>query len=254
MKKNAFVLLLSLFIVLAFSLLTYAESQKELQGKIHLDNHKKIAMNSKEYIPLEKIADILNSSHNWSLSSNEIHGYLDGDYFTTSDFVIAYGDLYLPLEFFERKFNIMIKISGNNYFVYVIKNYFPERTDDLELELNTDKKIYEKNDPIAISILLLNKSNEKKILKFNSSKKYNITVKRNNRVIWNSSKDKAFLQVISYKEIEENGHLLYTTVLNPGKFNTENPLFLPSANYSIIVEIETMNKGVIREELNIKIK
>ena len=127
MKKNVlYVTLFTLVLCLTFSILvSAATSNKQLMGTFKLKNNQAITINSQAYIPLKEVARLLDYDYNWERVKTNIKGHLHNQSFKSDTFIIAYGNLYLPIKLYEEFFDIEINIKGNKYYVYLIKSYRP---------------------------------------------------------------------------------------------------------------------------------
>ncbi len=247
LKKIIFTGVLCLLLILLINNLTMAANV--LKGNFFIENNKKIKFTNRELAPFTDVAKILDYNHNWELDKGEIRGHLRSNYFKTDDFVIAYGDLFLPVEFYENKFGIEIVIRGNNYFIYVSEKFNKsERYDQFELVINLNKKNYDRYEPIAVTVLLLNKSNEKQLLKFSSGQKYDIVMERYGREIWRLSEGRGYLQSISVSELDAHDYLLYTNLIKPG-----SDRYLAEAEYTLFAEINTTEGSIISNQVEIDI-
>lgn len=249
MRENKLkVILFTLVLCLAFSFLVSADnSNNELIGRFQLQKNQAIKINSVDFVPLEEVARILDCKYNWERVKTEVNGHLNYSYFESDTFMIAYGYLYLPLDFFEEFFDIEIIIRGNNYFVYRINPYIPVIA-DLKLVLQTDKNSYKRHEPIAVSMLLLNQSDRSYTLRFNSSKKYELILRRYKRVIWRSSDNIGYLQALSFELLKPGDYRLFTDLIEPGRDR-----YLTPAEYTLEAELITSNGIIMSDEVEIEI-
>ncbi len=250
MKNNLKVILLTLVLCLSLSFLVFAVSNNnnELLGNFQLQNNKAIKINSQDYVPLEEVARVSGYNCDWDLIGTNVSGYFNNHNFESESFMIAYGYLYLPLESYEQLFDFKIVIRGNRYYVYRINPpYIPPRS-DLKLVLQTDKSQYRRNKPIAVSLLLLNQSELKQTLRFNSSKKYDLILKRYNREVWRLSDNMGYMQALSLEVLDRNGYRLYTDLIEPHKDS-----FISRTEYTLEAVMTTSNGMVMRDEVEIEI-
>ncbi len=250
MKKiNLKILVLTIILCLSLSFLVSADnSNRELIGSFELQNNRAININSKHYVPLEEVAEALNYNYDWDRKKTEIDGHLNYQDFETKSFLIAYGYLYLPLKSYEELFDLEIVTRGNRYYIYRNRPPYIEASSDLELVLQTDKTQYKRNEPIAVSLLLLNQSELTETLRFNSSKKYDLILKRYNREVWRLSDNMNYMQALTLEVLERNGYRLYTNLIEPYKDS-----YISRTEYTLEVEMITTNGMVMRDEVVIDI-
>ena len=249
MKKNVLkVILLTLILCLSFSFLVSGDNNdKQLMGDFRVEKHQSIRINSKDYVPLEEVSQVLDYDYDWQLEDTSVKGHLNNHRFKSDSFMIAYGYLYLPIDSFEDFFDIKIVIRGRRYYVYIIKQYTPI-IPDLELVLQTDNTKYKRHEPIAVSLLLLNRSDRTHTLRFNSGKKYDLILKRYNREIWRLSDNMAYIQSLSFEILKPDEYRLFTVLIEPGKDQ-----YLSSSEYTLEAEINTTNGIIMSDEVEIEI-
>lgn len=249
MKRiNLKVILLTVVLCLSLSLLVSADNNKnQLMGSFQVQKSQAVKINSKDYVPLEEVARILDYNYNWELVKTKVKGHLNHRNFDSESFMIAYGYLYLPLDFFEELFDIEIIIKGNKYYVYRYRPYIPVIS-NLKLVLQTDRTHYRRNELIAVSLLLLNQSDRSYTLRFNSSKKFDLILKRYNREIWRLSDNMGYLQSLSFETLRPGEFRLFTNLIEPG-----NDRYLSSTYYTLEAEITTTNGMIISDEVDIEI-
>ncbi len=251
MKKiNLNVILLTLILCLSLSFLVSADNNKnELMGNFQLQGNRTIRINSKDYVPLEEVARILDYKYDWEREKTKVNGHLNRSNFETESFLIAYGYLYLPLEFYEDLFDLEIIVKGNKYYVYRIRPPYIPIISDLKLVIQTDKTHYERNEPIAVSLLLLNESNRSYTLRFNSSRQYDLVLKRYNREIWRLSDNMRYTQSLSIEVLKQGDYRLFTNLIEPGR----DRFLLSSPVYTLEAEITTANGIIISDGVEIDI-
>lgn len=249
-KNNLKIILLTLFLTLSFSVLVLAaNNDNELLGSFKLQGNRSIKINSIDYVPLEEVAQVLNCKFDWEREKTSIYGHLNYSRFETDVFMIAYGHLYLPLEDYVELFDLEIKNRGNRYYVYHIRPYVPAiTTSDLKLVLQTDKAKYKRDEPMAVSLLLLNDTDRSHTLRFNNSNLYDLVLKRYNREVWRLSDNRRYLQSLSIELLKSGDYRLYTELIEPGKGR-----YLMSRSYTLEAEIITTNGIIIRDEVEIEI-
>ena len=241
--------LLTLILCLSMSFLVSADNNnRELIGSFQLQNNRAINVNSTHYVPLEEVAQVLNYKYEWDREKTKISGHLNYHDFETKSFLIAYGYLYLPLESYEDLFDLEIVVRGNRYYIYRNRPPYIPPSSNLELVLQTDKTQYKRNEPIAVSLLLLNQSELKYTLRFNSSKKYDLILKRYNREVWRLSDNMNYMQALSLEVLERNGYRLYTNLIEPHRDS-----FISRTNYTLEAVMTTSNGMVMRDEVEIEI-
>ncbi len=248
MKRNySIVLLLTLILCLSLSFITSAANDnKELVGNFYLQSSQIIKINSNEYVPLEKVAGALDYRHDWDRVKTQVQGHINNRNFEANNYLIAYGYLYLPLDFYKDLLEIEIVKNGNRYYIYRDRPVI-QISPDLKLVLQTDKTDYERHEPMAVSLLLINQSNRSFTLRFNNNRPYNLALKRNNRVIWSYS-ESDYRTGLSLEILKPGDYRLFTVLIEPGE-----ETYLYRSDYTLEAEIVSTNGVILRNELKIEI-
>lgn len=198
-----------------------------------------------DYIPIDEVADTIGFELEWRLKGQVVEGYLANIHFSSDNFIIANGHLYLPINIFVNLFGLQIEVKGNKYYIYRKKELFPE----IKLDLNINKTSFDKKEPIAVSILVINKSNDSITMRHNTTKEYDLILKRFDREIWRLSENKHYGTVISINRLYPDEYLLYTELINPSE-----EVYMHYGTYKLYAEITTSNGGkIISDPVEFKI-
>lgn len=85
-----------------------------------------------------------------------------------------------------------------------------ETTDGIELILRTDKRVYREKEPIKMQLTVTNKGNEPFKYTFPSSQIYDFVVKKEGKVVWYWSVDKAFITVLTEWVLKPQYSIVYS--------------------------------------------
>ncbi|MFW6035935.1 MAG: BsuPI-related putative proteinase inhibitor [Halothermotrichaceae bacterium] len=208
---------------------------KKSMGSFNLKPPKSVTIEQDDFIPIDKVADVLNIQLNWNLSGEKVQGNFGSNHFTSDRYIITSGGkLYLPQKVFSDNFDIHIEIQGNTYIIYkYIDNY---QNNNLELVIKTDNKNYKRHDSMAVSILMKNRSNQQINLRYTSGKRYDLVLKRYNREVWRLSEEKGYIDAMNSMHLSPDEYLLYAELINPS-----DSAYLHNGNYKLYAEVVTNN-------------
>ena len=212
MKKRS-VILLVLCLIMTITGQVLAENKPMGSFHIAFPEPLKEKNDDPQYIPIDEVADTIGFELEWKFDNKKITGHFANMYFSSDNYLIANGHLYLPVNIFVNVFGLEIKMKGNNIFIYRKKEILP----DLELDLNINKSSYNRKEPLAVSILLMNKSNRNVTLQHSSTMEYDLVLERYNNEIWRLSHNKHDGTVISINRLYPDEYILYTEIINPSE-------------------------------------
>jgi len=98
------------------------------------------------------------------------------------------------------------------------------------LSIATEKAIYHPGEPITITLIIFNYTEDTVTFTFTSSKRYDFTIRREKKEIWCWSAEKLFAQVMGKERIEPGERLSYTETysskakLTPGIYSVTGML------------------------------
>ncbi len=234
MKKQ--VLLVSVFLLSMLLLVsTVSLADNEPMGSFNVKMPKSVDIKSNEYVPLDEVASTIGFEFEWRFNKGKIEGSFGNATFSSDNFIIADGHLYLPISIISDIFGLHIEIRGNKYFIY--RRFQPLY--GIDLVLKSHKTKVERNEPIAVSILLFNESNRSINLRYTSGKKYDLVLKRYGREVWRLSEGKGFISVLRTETLASGDYLLYTELIQPA----ENR-YMYRGDYELVAEINTTNGTV----------
>ncbi|NLM96584.1 MAG: hypothetical protein GX175_03040 [Halanaerobiaceae bacterium] len=246
MKGNALWTILLLFILIsAFSLFVNADDEEmgEIMGSFKVDLPGSVSIKSDEYVPIDEVARTMESQLYWELKGGKIEGSFGGIRFSSDKFVLANGQLYLPVNIFMDNFGIHIIIKGDSYHIYKKPKHDYYYSSDLELVINTNKDRYKRNENLAVSILLLNKGKRDIRLQYPSSQRYDLVLMRYNREVWRLSSGKGYLTSVGSSTLRPDEYQLYTELINPSK-----DAHIYYGTYQLYAEVKTLYGGTIRSK------
>ncbi|MEJ6950146.1 BsuPI-related putative proteinase inhibitor [Natronospora cellulosivora (SeqCode)] len=217
-----------------------AEKMNQIMGSFQVDLPSSVNVRQDEYVPMGEVADTMDVDLEWRLEQGRIEGYFSNTYFRSDVFIIANGNLYLPVHFYADNFDLFIEVRGDNFYIY--KRIERPRT-NLELVLNTNKGNYRRNEELAVSILLMNNSDRDATLRYPSSKEYDLVLTRFNREVWRKSSQRGHLTIIRDVTIPANDFKLYTALINPSE--DTNIYF---GTYELHAEISTTSGSTIKSD------
>ena len=245
MKKTNFMLIsgLILLLVLGLSVALYAddddnyrEEDRKMIARLRVNMSDPVLRMNKDFIPLHEVAQEIDYSLNWECSQDRVRGRLGNLNFSTSNFIIYRGELYIHESMFTPAFGLEVEIRGLRYYFYRYQE--KEDMERLELKINTHTSSLDKRDPLAVSILLLNNTEDDIEIRFRSGQKYDLVLSHYGREVWRLSEGKGYIQSIIEQELDEGEHLLFTSLIKPN---------LDRGRYSLTAEIKT-TEGVIRSD------
>ena len=239
LKKLSFQIVCLVLFVICFSGLILAD-QPQARFKYKTDNY--IDFQEKDYIPIEEVARALDYDLNWRLNKDQVRGTIDNKNWYSNNFIIYQGRLFLTKDFYKNNLDLKIKIRGNWYYIYPVSKI----TSNLEIKIKTNKTSYEKNEPIAVSILLFNKSDDLISLKYTSGQKYDLILEKYNREVWKLSDDKGYIPSINILRIDAGDYKLFTELI-------PEDVRLFYGTYKLYVEIKTQNEDKTSNKIDIKI-
>ncbi|MFW6023089.1 MAG: BsuPI-related putative proteinase inhibitor [Halanaerobiaceae bacterium] len=249
MKKQIIIMVFLLILLIGTlnaSAIVFEIDDNEPVGSFKANIPNSINVENNDYIPIDQVASTMETELKWSIEGNKIKGSFGDFSFSSDRFVIANGHLYLPINILVNNFEIYIEIEGNNYYIYNNSKSNP----DIEFVINTNKTTYNRQEEMAVSLLLINTSNKEVNLRHSSSQKYDIVIKRYNKEIWRLSDNKGYLQAINNQQLSPDEYILNTELINPGQ---EKNFYY--GTYHIYAEITTRNGGTIKSnEIELKIR
>jgi len=77
------------------------------------------------------------------------------------------------------------------------------------LSIATDKAVYHPTEPITITLVIFNHTEDTLTFTFTSSKRYDFFIRREEKEIWRWSADKLFAQMMGKERIESGECLIY---------------------------------------------
>ncbi len=240
MKKIKFIILITLVIIIisGFSISVEVTTGGEI-GSFTYQSEGPIQRLQDDFIPINRVADALNYRLNWELWQNKVEGNLHNIFFSTSEFIIYRGQLYLPLEFFEPTFGFNIEKRGNRYFIYS----YLELDGELQIDLQTHTNSISSDKPLAVTVILLN-NGEEIDLNFSSSQRYDLVLTRFNREVWRLSDGKGYSAVRGTEKLKRGEYLLFTDLIE---------LDFNRGRYNLIAEITASEKTIESKPLTITI-
>lgn len=239
-KTFVSITLITIILLAIFTAEVLAAESNQAMGSFKLDLPSSISVRKDDYAPIEEVADIIGVRVDWELNKGVIEGYFDRIYFEANNYVIANGQLYLPLNLYEDNFDIYIEIRGNNYYIY--KRIIRPRT-NLDIVLNTNKERYRRNEDMAVSVLIMNNSDRDVNLRLPSSQEYDLVLTRYNREVWRLSSGKGYLTAMGELKIPANDFKLYTDLINPSE---EANIYF--GTYELHVEINPSSDNTIKSD------
>src|SRR5690554_2285740 len=225
MKRRYFlsvILILMLFIGLSITAQADDKDVEPMGSFKIIPPPKSINIKTDEYVPMNEVASTIGFDFEWSFSHGKVEGNFGNASFSSDNFIIAEGKLYLPINIISDIFGLHIEIRGNNYYIYGRYTRFY----GVDLFLQTNARTSSRRDPLAVSLLLTNESNRSVDLRYTSSKKFDLVLKRYNREVWRLSEGKGFLTVMSSDRLAPGEYKLYTELIDPSK-----DAFIPRGNY-----------------------
>ncbi|MFW5787589.1 MAG: BsuPI-related putative proteinase inhibitor [Halanaerobiales bacterium] len=246
MKKITFIILV-LFVMFLFTGLTIpvqteseAESE-EMVGRFTYKTEGPISRLEHDSLPLEKVADTLDYNFNWDLWQGEVRGNIDDINFTVDDFIVYRNRLYIPIIDIEEILGLRIKKRGHTYYLYQKEKI---KGDELELKINTHTDEINRDDPLAVTILLPNNTGEEVELRFSSSQRFDLVLTRFDREVWRLSDGRGYAAVSETKTLEDGEYLLFTELLD---------LNVGRGKYELTAEITARDKTITSEPLSLEI-
>ena len=233
--------------ILSLSVIVTADSkQNKPMGSFMLKDDKVAGgFNNNNYIPLSKVAESLDYELEWNLDKGKAVGKLNNFSFRTENFIVYHGQLYIPIDIMRDYFRLIIEFKGNHYYIYRFEN----RLSNFDLELQTNKHHYDKAEPIGISLLLFNDSDERLDIKYSSGQKFDLVLKRFGKEVWRWSDNKGFIALITVKSLNPDDYLLYTELIYPWR-----DTFFPDGEYELQAEIPTVGGKIYSETVDIIIE
>jgi hypothetical protein len=113
----------------------------------------------------------------------------------------------------------------------------------LELILQTEKAVYQLKEPIAIRLIVTNKTNEVLKLTFSSTQEYDFVVRKEDKEIWRWSRDKIFAMMLNEIILEPNESLVYEERWN--QLDNEGKLVSPG-RYEITGILKTHPESIFQ--------
>ena len=120
---------------------------------------------------------------------------------------------------------------------------------DLQLILETEKAIYQSEEPIVITLTLANKGLKPMEITFPSAQKYDFIVKKDKEEIWRWSQDKMFAMMLTKLVLQPNQSFTYKEIWT--QEDDEGGYVLPGT-YEIIGILKT-HPEIVSRPLTIKI-
>src|SRR5690554_1265341 len=246
-RKRLLISVLLLLFVMGISTICLAEEiEGEPMGSFKIaPPPKSINIKTDEYVPMNEVASTIGFDFEWSFRQGKVEGNFGNASFSSDNFIIAEGKLYLPINIISDIFGLHIEIRGNNYYVYGRYTHFY----GVDLFLQTNARTSSRRDPLAVSLLLTNESNRPVDLRYTSSKKYDLVLKRYNREVWRLSEGKGFLTVMSSDRLAPGEYKLYTELIDPSKDS-----FIPRGDYELYAEITTSRGAITSNVINLRLE
>ncbi len=212
-----------------------------------------LIIDGEPYVVLYDVANFLQIPYDWSFVGNGAKVTLSKTGYFIDSPTIVNGNLLVSLDFLRDKMGLYVYWNQKDGRVIINRGIVIDQPylggDGLILRLETDKKAYKYGDPIALSLLVLNRSNNPLTLNFNSSQIYDITLKKDNRVVWSRSRDKAFLQAMK------------TVILNPLDFHhyvelipARDLMAVGTGNFTLEANLVARNQRFQTEPISIQIR
>ena len=244
MKNSKTFLLCTVVLALFLSLSTGATAEQgQLLGSISIDRSDSIYRMDEDYMPLERIAANLGLDLEWETESGKVQGYLEENYFSTSDFIIRGGDLFLLQNEFRPKFGLEVELRGNRIYIYDHRKEVTTR--DLELKINASSSTINRGAPLGVTIMLANNTGEDLELKFNTGQKYDLILERHGREAWRLSEGRGYTQAIQRETLADRDHLIFTEVIEPD---------IRRGRYNLIAEITNAEKNIEKQSIIIEVR
>lgn len=230
-----------LTVVMGFSLGTAAE-EGQLLGSISIDRSAPIYRMDEDFMPLERIAANLGYDLEWNIEEGRVQGYLEDGYFSTSEFIVRGGDLFLLKEEFRSHFGLEVELRGNRIYIY---DYREEVTkEELKLEINTSASNVRRGEPLGVTIMLVNNTGEELDLEFRTGQKYDLILERHGREVWRLSEGRGYTQAIQRETLSDRDYLIFTEIIKPD---------VRRGRYNLIAEITTADPEIERVETIIQV-
>jgi len=235
------------FILLTLMLLLSGVSlaDNEPMGSFNVNIPQSLNIKSNEYVPLDEMASTLGFEFEWRFKKGKVEGSFGNATFSSDNFIIANGHLYLPIDIITNIFGLHIEIKGNKYYIYRL--YQPLY--GVDLVLKTHQTRIQRNEPLAVSLLLINESNQTINLRYTSGKKYDLILKKYGREVWRLSQGKGFISVISTESLSPGDFLLYTELIQPSKNN-----YMYRGDYELVAEITTTHGTITSNVVNLTLE
>ena len=244
MQKHRLILILALmiFLVSGWTVFTGAEDG-ELIGSLTIDMSDPVRRMDSDFIPVNRIAEHINYELDWELKDDQVEGYLGDLFFSADDYFIHQDRLYLPVDLFTPEFGLNIEQRGNRYFIFAYQKQ--RRVAEIKVDLKTNTDTVARDEPLAVSVLLLNNTGELVEVNFRSGLKYDLVLTRFGREQWRLSDGRAYTQAIISEELEDRDYLLFTNLIQPE---------LRRGQYELTAEINTTDEIRKSEPITITIQ
>ncbi len=211
-----------------------------------------VIIDGEPQIALVDITNYLGKDLSWSFVGQRVVGHIDRNSFSLYSPTVVNGHLMVPLDFLRDVLGLYVywdqqerRIIINR--VIYIDDPAPKR--GIILGLETDKDFYRVGEPIAASLVVLNRSQEKSRLTFSSSQEFDIVLSRGGREIWRWSDDRAFLQVRKTKELGPLDFWQY-----PVAIPTSGHVYLTSGIYTLEGILKTRDEPLYSNKVQIEIR
>ena len=243
--KKVILSVLVLFVVFSFTVPAVAD-QGEKIGTAPIHHSDPVRRIDRHLVSMHKIADHIGYQINWEVMENKVEGYLGDFFFSTSDFIVFRGELFVKEHVFNRDFGIELRDRGNHYDIYLHQPQpVSENGGDLELEVQAHATTVNRNEPIAVSIVLMNNTGEEEQLRFSSGQKFDLVMNRFNRERWRLSDGKGYTQQVIREDLGDREYLLFTTLIEPD---------VNRGRYNLEAEIITTEKTITSEPVVITVR
>lgn len=212
MKKNKLILL---FVLMFLLISTNSLAKNQYLGSYNIKDNNYLNINEKNYFSVTKIAELLESEFSWKIEKEFIIIDFKNIKIKSDDYNFVNNRLYLPENVYKKELNLDFAIENNKYYVYKInKINFNYKEEFINVLVQTNKKYYNYNESIGVSLLLINSEN---IFLNKDSIKYDLILfnKEKNKEIWRLSSDYIFdNKDINFDLIKAKDFVLETLIIN----------------------------------------
>ena len=118
------------------------------------------------------------------------------------------------------------------------------------LTLTTDQIVYHANQPIAMSLVVVNQADQPEKITFSSSKEFDFWLTSGDQPVWKWSGGKMFAQSLRTITVTPGKPLIYLAVFNPANTRVD----LQEGSYKITGAWTTMDKTYQAEPVMVEIR